>query len=246
MSRVRVELSPEEGQALGELVLSASEGESRLLVMLRDGRLVQALRTDTGPVFTLPPLMHVPHPRVLRSFDVAKGVDRVVTVELDRAGGELLERSWEGILEGTMRADPPWVPFVELLHRASPLVRAPLGWLIADGAYALLVESEEEDELPVICCARVQAGRVRRLIGARGLDLGDPDPSCDELLRALRSRVGRSRLLVSGTRKALTRVLASAQPATEIERAVICGDIALPRISSRLSVGLFVARLLGL
>jgi hypothetical protein len=246
MTRVRTDLSLEEGHALHQLTLGDTEQELRLLAVLRNGRLMQALRTDTGPIFTLPPFLVVDHPREVRRFDEAKGVDRVVSIELDRAGGEFLERLWEGVVAGSVRADPPWLPLADLVHRLPRSVRAALGWFLQDGAYGLVVLPDDNNALPTIICVQIQAGRAVRLVGRAGLDLDTCDPGPQDLLAGIEQCVGHPRLLLSGTHKALRRVFADPHPATLLERASIRGEIEIHRISTRLSVGLFLSRVLGL
>ena len=173
MARVRADLSGGEAQVLRELVLGSQEHEVRLVAMLRDARLVQALRTDTGPLLEIPRDRRVGHPRELRGLDDAKGVHRIVTVELDRAGAEFQERLWECVLEGSVRAEPPWIPVVDLVQRLPAGLRRRLGWFLRDGAYAVTLDPDPLAVIPahVVICAPgsrqkglfVRSGRARHL-----------------------------------------------------------------------------------
>ena len=67
-------------------------------------------------------------------------VERVVAVDVGRGGRGSLDRIWEGILDGSLRADPPWIPLLERLRGWPAPLRAGLRRFLEDGAYALLLE----------------------------------------------------------------------------------------------------------
>ena len=70
MNELRLALSIDEGQALRELLLGEfPTRETRLLAVLQNGQLLQALRTDTGPLSDLPSELHFADPRELRKLD---------------------------------------------------------------------------------------------------------------------------------------------------------------------------------
>ncbi len=246
MNGVRLSLSFEEGQALRELVLGRSpEEETRLLAVLQNGQLLQALRTDTGPILDLSSELRVSDPRELRALPAAKGVDRIVTVDVGRVGRESLDRIWEGILDGSVRADPPWIPVVRRVLAWPARLRDGLRFFLEDGAYALVLQGDEERG-PTFVGARVRAGKVIELVGVDALELDASITTADSLLPALERRYGRPRLLIEGSPTALSRVLADAHPASALEHASIRGQLRIVRVSTLLRTGLFLARLLGL
>jgi hypothetical protein len=134
---------------------------------------------------------------------------------------------------------------LDLLHRLPGLLQVGLGWFLEDGAYGIVVEPDKVGP-PAIICAEVQARSVVALLGRAGLELDDPDPSPEDLLSAIKQCVGSPRLLIRGTREVLCGLLSDAHPSTALERASIRGDIQVRRISTRLSLALFLSRLLGL
>ena len=245
MSHVRIELDFEEGQALRELVLGGAGEEIRLLVLLQSGQLVHALRTDTGPVLTLPSRLQVGGPHELRALDEAKGVERIVTVEADRVEGEALDRIGEGILEDWIRADPPWLPILDRIRSWPVVLRDVLAWLLPDGAYALLLQGDDE-RAPTLVCAQVDAGRVVAWVGAErlGLDVSVADPA--SLRAPIQQRVGPLQLLVAGSHAAVSRVVTDAHPASALEHGSIRGQVRIVHSSPGLGARLFLARLLGL
>ena len=246
MSALRLKLSFEEGQTLRELVFGISpERETRLLALLHNGRVLQALRTDTGPILALPPELRVAGPAELRALDVAKGIDRVVVVELGRVGSDSALRIWESLLDGSLRADPPWLPVLERVRAWPVLVREGLRRFLEDGVYGLVLEGDAERE-PSFVCAHARAGQVLELIGIDALGRDASSASAASLLLTLERRVGRTRLLIEGSRAALAGVLASPHPASALEHASIRGQLRIVRVSPLIRAGLFMARLLGL
>jgi hypothetical protein len=245
MSHLRIELDFEEGQALRELVLGGAGEEIRLLALLQSGRLVHALRTDTGPVLTLPSRLDVGGPHELRALDEAKGVDRIVTIEADRVGCEALNRIEAGILEDWIRADPPWLPILDSIRSWPVVLRDALAWLLPDGAYALLLQGDDE-RASILICAQVDAGRVVAWVGAErlGIEVSVADPA--SLLAPIQQHVGPLQLLVAGFHAPVSRVLTDAHPASALEHASIRGQGRIVHSSRVLGVGLFLARLLGL
>ena len=244
MSWPRLDLSFEEGQVLRELILGRLEKEVRLLVLLQNTRLVQALRTDTGPILDLPSSLYVKHARDLNALEVAKGVDRIVTFEMDRVGCGAFDRVWEGILDGSIRADPPWIPVVERVRAWPERLRAALQRLFPDGTYAVFLERDDARP-PALVCARLEEGRVVELTGAEGLgfDVSLAEPSALEA--SIERRVGPLRLLLCGSHAALSQVLGDPHPASALEHASIRAQVRIIRIAAPLRLGLLLLRLLG-
>ncbi len=246
MNEVSLSLSFDEGQALRELVLGASPArETRLLAVLQNGQLLQALRSDSGPVGDLPSELRVADLRELRALDGAQGVERVVAVDVGRGGRGSLDRIWEGILDGSLRADPPWIPLLERLRGWPAPLRAGLRRFLEDGAYALLLEGSEE-RMPTLLCARLRSGKLLELGGQEALGIELSAATAEALVPALEEHVGRVRLLIAGSPSALARVLAAAHPASALEYASIRGQLRIARVSPLIRTGLFLARLLGL
>ncbi len=245
MRRPRLDLSFEEGQVLRELILGRLHQEVRLLVLLQNARLVLALRTDTGPILDLPSSLYVKHARELRVLEAAKGVDRIVTFEVDRVGRGAFDGIWEGILDGSIHGDPPWLPVVERVRAWPARLRAVLQRLLPDGSYAVFLERDDARP-PALVCARLEAGRVVELTGAEGLglDVSLAEPSA--LQASIERRVGQLRLLLSGSHAALSQVVGDPHPASALEHASIRAQVRILRIAAPLRLGLFLARLLGL
>ncbi len=246
MSDMRLALSFDEGQALRELVLGEFPAqETRLLAVLQNGLLLQALRTDTGPLPDLPAELHVADPRELRELDAAKGVDRVVTLDVGCAGRESLDRVWEGVLDGSLRADPPWIPVLERVRGWPAALRAGLRRFFEDGVYALFLQ-ENEEQAPTFVCARLRAGSVTELGGVEAIGADASAATVEALVPAIDERVGRLRLLIAGSSSALARVLADPHPASALEHASIRGQLRIVRVSPLIRAALFLARVLGL
>ena len=246
MNELKLALSFDEGQALRELLLGEFPAqETRLLAVLQNGQLLQALRTDTGPLSDLPSDLHFADPRELRKLDGVKDVDRVVALDVGREGRESLDRVWEGILDGSLRADPPWIPVLARVRGWPAPLRAGLRRLLEDGAYALFLEGNDE-RAPTFVCARLRAGNGVELGGVEGLAAATRAETAEALVPAIEERVGHLRLLIEGSPSALARVIADEHPASALEHASIRGQVRIVRVSPRIRAGLFLARLLGL
>jgi hypothetical protein len=228
-----MDLDRDEARRVHNLLFGESEGEARLLLLVRDGRTVQAVRTDTGPLRAFSPELHAGG---LEEAQAAAGdLGRVVALEAEASPGSMLE----GLLAGTLRAEPPWIPAIERFRRLPSLVRRGLARLIPDGAYGFALTDPG-----LAVCARLRSGRVERVYGATvlGVDARDLD-STD--LEALLRRVGRPRLALTGSARALRSVLASPRPATALDRATIRQEIATVGSSLRVKLALVLFRLFG-
>ncbi len=242
MSSLRVNLTFDEGQALRDVV--AGPPEVRLLGVLRNRFLVQLVRSDLGPVLDFPTHTRISSPRELRSLEAAKGVDRVVTIEVDKSRPASLQHLWQGLAEGSIRADPAWVPFLEFFLRLPQRLRQGLLWFLQDGTYAVSIRDEEADQ-SIVICAELEAGRVVALTGGEALGAGCINGEL-ALAGVIQREVARPRLLLTGTLVALQSVVAAAHPASQLEYASIRGEVRAPVLSGRLRLGLLILRLFGL
>ena len=119
-------------------------------------------------------------------------------------------------MDGSVRADPPWLPVVDLVHRLPAVLRGRLSWFLEDGAYGMLVEPEDDSGSTEVICARVYDGRVVSVVGAETLELDDPDPEPEQVLRAMKHAQAQPRVLARGTRSALSRTFSDPHPSTRL------------------------------
>lgn len=227
---------------LRRLVLGHAAQEVRLIGLLRDGRLQQAVRSDHGPLPGLPPALPVPAPKALRSLDVAAGVSRIVMLDGEhpafRSGAPL----WRALLDGALCSDPPWLGWLERLRRLPAPLRAGVLRLLPDGAYALVIAGAGE-EMPGIKLVMVlHSGRIVRVGGAalgRGAELRTASPKADP------PGLEPVRLVLRGRLEVLTRLLASSRPVSFLEHARQRAELEALRVSPRLAVALPLLRLAG-
>jgi hypothetical protein len=160
VSELVIELGFEEAETLRAL-LGGAEREVRELRLVDGDRLLQSVRTDTGPARSATAI----------GTAVAMRAQRVVV--LDAAALSL-----EPIVPLAFDATPPWVPALDAVSARLRWLRVPARRLLQDGAYGLSVI---DDDLPArtICC-RVRAGCLERLVGGRSLGL-EPEEAEDPL-----------------------------------------------------------------
>ena len=165
-------------------------------------------------------------------------VDRVVVTEISGTDGA--PSLIRGLLEGTIRTDPPFVPAIDRLRRLSSRARRWVARLVPSGVYGILLADTGE-----ALAARIERHRAAEIRG--GTDLratGDLDAST--FVDVLCTRVGRPHLAILSTERIVRTILASRRPATALDRAIIREDVRVLSSSARARAALFVLRLLGL
>jgi hypothetical protein len=251
--RPAIELEPAEGRWLREVLMGAGEAsEVRLLARVDGRRVLQAVRSDSGPLRRALPELTSDPPGGLWSLACAAGAQRVVSLPArlaptpaDFTGG-LLER----LADRRVLADPPWCPAFEALRDDLERLRGRL----RDGAYGMASppasgfgeassEPRPGGEGWRVACLRLRAGVVERVCGARALGL-DPNASSAELCERVRRRVGTPHLLLVAPPAKLRAVAASDRPLSALERATIRGEIEVVARSGPLAVALHALRLL--
>jgi hypothetical protein len=235
---LRLELPPDRARTVRGLLVPEMNGEKRLLVLTRSGRTVQAVRTDRGPLREVPPDLHTGGLSRAQALAGRPEVERLVTVELDRTGAptSLLE----GVLRGTVRADPSWVPALDRLRKLPAWARKGAMRLLPDGAYGVALP-----DLGVAVCARVGPTPRGRLTGATALDLDVSNTTPGQFVTLLRRRFGRPQLGVAVSASGFRAVLASRRPITALEHAVIRGEARIATASLQARLALLAFRLLG-
>jgi hypothetical protein len=235
----RIDLSPEESLWLrGVLLGEGADREVRLLARVAEGRVLHAVRSDTGPLPELPAELDGGVPLGLWSLPGVEGVDRVVALGPGRPasgrGPELLAR----LLEPGLLADPPWCPAFDALR---PLFERLGSLILQDGAYVLASPPRGSTGWRV-ACARLRAGGVDLICGASVLGL-DTGASRGELAAAIRRQVGAPRLILIGPPRQLRALATSRRPITALERAAIRGEVEIAHRSGRLALALQGIRL---
>jgi hypothetical protein len=248
MTALRVELATREATWLRELVLGDEE-EVRLLALVRDGHVIQALRTGAhplgGPLRSPPELRVAPgSARELWSLPESHGVERVVAIDAEAASQGGSPSLLAHLLNGALTADPGWLVALRSLRRLTRRVGLPLRALIPDGVYAL-VGRAEPDRAPLALCLSLRDGRPERLLGADALDLDETLSDPAALAAVIRRRVGRPHLVAIGAHGAIRTLLESPRPASTLEHMRIRGEIQMLAVSGRLSLALLALRLLG-
>ncbi len=238
MTLLRLDLPPESARRVRALLVPEIDGESRLLVLVQAGRAIQAVRTDRGPLRDVPPDLHSGGLERARTLAGPPEVERLVTLELDQA--EAPASLLDGLLRGTIRADPPWVPALDRVRGLPAWVRRWAMRLLPDGAYGVALP-----DLGVAVCARVGPGPGGRITGATALNLEPSKVSPKEFVTLLRRRFGRPQLGFAVHESVLRAVLASRRPITALDRAVIRGEARIATASLRVRLALLVLRLLG-
>lgn len=239
MSARRIDVSPEESLWLrGVLIGEGADREVRLLARVEGGRVLHAVRSDTGPLTELPAELEAAIPRGLWSLAGVDGVDRVVALGPGRAASgrapELLER----LLERSLLADPPWCPAFDALR---PLFERLGSLMLQDGAY-LLGSPPSGSGGWRVACARFRAGGIDLICGARALGLDAAAPR-SELAAAVRRQVGAPRLILLGPPRQLRALATSRRPITALERAAIRGEVEIAHRSPLLALALQGIRL---
>ena len=231
-------LAPREARRIRGLLAPELPDERRLLVLVRDGKSVQAVRTDTGPLEEFPADLHDGGLRRAREAAGSPEVDRVVVTEI--SGTDAAPSLIRGLLEGTIRTDPPFVPVIDRLRRLPSRARRWTARLVPSGVYGILLADTGE-----ALAARIDRHRAAEIRG--GTDLraaGDLDAST--FVEVLSTRVGRPRFAILSTEPIVRAILSSRRPATALDRAIIRDDVRVLSSSARARAALFVLRLLGL
>ena len=231
MSGSTLDLSTEAARWIRELLIPDSENEAQLLVLLRGGRAVQAVRTDRGPLREYPQDIASHGLSRARQLAGPPDVERLVTVEL--VNGSPPSTTLGGLLDGTIRTDPPSVPALDRFLSLSPAARRWLLRMIPDGAYGLTIEDAN-----LALSARVRSGRLELLRGAEAVEPESLDTQ-------LRRRVGRPQLALASGQRTVCAILESRRPVTALDRAMIRGEVQVAVSSLRVRLLLFLLRLLG-
>ncbi len=230
-----LELSRDEAGCLRRILLGEPEREPQLLVLVRDGRAVRAVRSDRGALTRIPPDLHVGGIAHAHSHTEGEGIEQLVAVRIDEPAAPSL---LEGLLQGSVTTDPPLLPALDRFRGLRPAVRGLFSWLLPDGIYGLGLQ----DASPSFY-VRLRRGRVERL-GATGPST-DAEISAEEcLLRDLR-RLGPVRLLIVGSQEAVSRIARSRRPITELDRSFVRGELRLMHATARVRLTLLVLRVLG-
>jgi hypothetical protein len=238
MSLLRIELLPERARKLRTLLVPEPKDENRLLVLVRSRQTVQAVRTDRGPLREVPPDLHSGGLERAQALAGAPDLERLVTVDLDR--GEPPASLLEGMLQGTVRADPPWIPALERLRSLPAWARRWAVRLLPEGAYGVALP-----ELGVAICVRLGPGPERGFTGATAVDLEAPSATPKKFVALLRRRFGRPQLGVTVSEPVFRAVLASPRPLTALDRATIRGEARIAAASLRIRLTLVLLRILG-
>ncbi len=235
---MRALLDPREARRIRALLVPELPEERRLLVLVREGKSVQAVRTDTGPLEEFPADLHDGGLRRAQEAAGSPEVDRVVVTEI--SGTDAAPSLIRGLLEGTIRTDPPFVPAIDRLRRLSSRARRWVARLVPSGVYGILLADTGE-----ALAARIERHRAAEIRG--GTDLrrtGDLDEST--FVEVLRNRLGRPHLALLSTERIVRTILGSRRPVTALDRAIIREDVRVLSSSARVRAALFVLRLLGL
>jgi hypothetical protein len=236
---MRVELDSQEARQFRSLVVPENLQEHRLLVLVREGKSVQAIRTDRGPLDEFPSDLHVGGLRNARAHAGPPSLDRVIVAELEP--DEPVPSLVGGLLEGSVRADPPFVPAFDRVRRLPVRARRWAARLLPQGVYAVAFTDDGG-----VLAVRLARGRSPEVRGgtALGLKRKGLDPST--LIDALRVQGGRPQLAIVATERLARAILASRRPVTALDRAIIRNDVHVAASSFRARVALFFLRLVGL
>jgi hypothetical protein len=239
--RPGIELEPAEGRWLRGVLMGAGEAhEVRLLARVDGRRVLQAVRSDSGPLRRALPELTSDPPGGLWSLACAAGAERVVSLPARLAptpadfSGDLLER----LADRRVLADPPWCPAFEALRDDLERLRGRL----RDGAYGIASPPHDAEGWRV-ACLRLRAGVVERVCGARALGL-EPNASSAELCERVRRRLGTPHLLLVAPPAELRAVAASDRPLSALECGTIRDEIEAVARSGPIAVALHALRLL--
>jgi hypothetical protein len=237
LTRPRVDLGPGEAYRARTLLVPEPGDEIQLLALVRDGKTAQAVRTDSGPLDRFPPDLHSGGLERARDAAGHPPVDRLVAVTLrsGRGPSSLLH----GLIGGSIRAEPSWIPILDRVRRLPVYLLRWLSRLVPNGAYGFGLP-----DAGLAVCLRVRSGRVERIAGARDLGVDPQDLDPVRLLKGV-ARVGRPRLALIGSERTIRGLLASRRPATALERAAMRGEVRMAGAPLRLRAALLLLRLAG-
>jgi hypothetical protein len=240
VSAPRIHLSQEEGRWLRRILLGDEEVEEvRLLARVARGRVLCAVRTDTGPLRALPAGMPARRPRDLRALPGCAGVDRAIAIDAARACADPDPDLFARLTDPGVAADPPWCPALDSLR---PVIDRLGSLLLPDGAYALASPPAEGAGWRVVC-TRLHAGRPELVSGGQALGI-DRRATLSDLCTAFRRRVAAPQLVVSAPEPELRALLSSGRPLSALERATIRGEVEVAQRSPRVAAALHALRLL--
>ncbi len=239
MTVANLELDTDEARHLRALLIPEWPDERRLLVLVREGRAIQAVRTDLGPIPELPRDLHTGGVRRARTHPGLSDVDRLVAVELGSSGAP--PSFLTGLVEGKILADPPFVPALESVRRLPARVRRWAARLLPDGRYVVALE-----DAGILMSIRLWGGRVREIRGGRSFGIDGHALDARGLAAALREHGAEARFVLVATESRVRSILESRRPVTALDRASIRGAVAIPASSLRVRVAFLALRLLGL